>query len=238
MCLDEYFVALTRLCLDDTTRLSPHLSICINEINAATATEGKLLLSDCEELKELAISFNMQANISVIMNGSPLVKYTINSQRSHRQVVQDFGPHFNDAEEVKQRVDEMKSFCKTSSNKNDKKKWTVGMCRDMKLLNNYESSSVLCITELVPSAFISFVISMALKRGLQLKMVYRTCCPFSVLGVEEKMDGLLPDTDKRRSHRSLTSCILMLFTGNSAEYRLLGLVSKLKNVENVEKRHY
>lgn len=217
----------------------PTLSICINEFKAATADEGKLLLSDCEELKELAISFNnTQDNISVIMNGSPLLKYTINPQRSHRQVVQWFGPNYKDVTDLKNTLTELKSNNKVSKNKNDKQKWALGSCNcQLSLLNSYMSSAVLFISALVPSAFISFVISIALKKGLQLKMVYKTCCSVSQLGFpEDKGDFFFyTDNDKRKglvANRCMVSCILLLFNGKSAALRLLGLICKLTEILN------
>ena len=222
----------------DHSLYTPTLSICINEFNAATANEGKLLLSDCEELKELAISFNTQENISVIMNGSPLLKYTINPQRSHRQVVQWFGPRYKDASELKNMLTELKSASKVSNNKNDKKKWAVGSCQcRLSLLNSFFSSAVLFITALVPSAFISFVISIALKKGLKLKMVYKTCCSLSQLGLPEDKGDVFcySDNDKRKgavTNRCMVSCILLLFSGRSAALRLLGLICKLTEILN------
>ena len=218
--------------------MQPVLAIGIHAFKASAVEEGKLLLSDCEELKELAISFHDVDKVSVLQD--PILKYTINAKRSRRQVIQWFGPHYRDVEEIRAALTEHKSNL-ISANTVLKKKWTVDSeTSQLSLLTNYPSYSILLLSPVVPSSILSMVISFAAKRGLHLKSICKRTVPSNQLHamgfseIQAKSFGYsVDDVKKTAGHgRVLGSFTLLLFYGNSAVIRLLGLIEKLTYILN------
>lgn len=218
----------------------PVLCISINEFHSTTIEEGKLLLSDCEQLRDLAISFNSLNKISLLENSSTLLNYAINKTYSQQELVRWFGPHYSQAQ-FPEALETLKSNVKSVTNKNQKKKWTdASNFSQLSQLVHFPSYAVLLMSSIVPSAFISLVVSFADKKGLVLNAMSKHTAAFSQLRAFGLNDDQIArfrypkDNPKKEviNFQATGSFTAFLFYGNSALFRVLGLITKLTYILN------
>ncbi|XP_057301076.1 uncharacterized protein LOC130635679 isoform X2 [Hydractinia symbiolongicarpus] len=218
----------------------PVLCISINEFHSTTIEEGKLLLSDCEQLRDLAISFNSLNKISLLENSSTLLNYAINKTYSQQELVRWFGPHYSQTQ-FPEALETLKSNVKSVTNKTQKKKWTdASNFPQLSQLVHFPSYAVLLMSSIVPSAFISLIVSFADKKGLVLTAMSKHTAEFSQLRAFGLNDDQITrfrypkDNPKEEviNFQATGSFTAFLFYGNSALFRVLGLITKLTYILN------
>jgi len=221
---------------------NPILCIGINEVDAANVEEGKILLSDCEQLKKIAISFqNIDSEVISVTN-EPIIKYSLNKNRSFRKIVQWFGPNFQSIDHLKSFVTDCKPTSKITNTNGKNSKRTKPQAaitevniNSVPLITTSPTYGVLFVSVALRSTFLAFIISLAGKKGLQLKSFIRTSFlsnQLRSLGMSELQIDTLRHCQRLSQNNLLCGFNVLLFHGNSAIQRLHGLIDKLTFVMN------
>ena len=211
------------------------LAICIQDYRVSSSEQGHLLFnSRTPELKDLNISFQSAEDEPRPCN-KPLLRYTLNSNRAFKQVVQWFGPHFTDLQELKEHVEKLKTEMKNNTTNNNKKKKWGGADSPLKVAYacNFTNHAAVLVSSLVPSWFLPHVISSSKRKGITLQSISKNSVAVETLkavGIPESVVeyyGHSPSSWKKASRKSkeVGSYTYLVFKGNSCVPRLNALMN-------------
>uniref|UniRef100_A0A7M5U3L8 Uncharacterized protein n=1 Tax=Clytia hemisphaerica TaxID=252671 RepID=A0A7M5U3L8_9CNID len=215
------------------------LAICIQDYRVSSSEQGHLLFnSRTPELKDLTISFQ-SAEDEQRPSNKPLLRYTLNSNRAFKQVVQWFGPHFTDLQDLKEHVEKLKTDMKKNTTNNNKKKKWGGADNPLKIAYacNFTNHAVVLVSSLVPSWFLPHVISNSKRKGITLQSISKNSVTIETLqavGIPESVVeyyGHSPTSWKKASRKAkeVGSYTYLVFKGNSCVPRLNALMNNFVN---------
>jgi len=230
--------------------LNPHvvrsvLAICIQDNKVASSEQAHLLFSSTnEQLKDVTLSFQSAEDDRHTPLTTPLLRYTLNTSRAFRQVVQWFGPHFQDLQELKDFVADWKVEIKSSTANNKKKKWGVESQSKLDFLCNSPSHAVVLVSSIVPSWFLPHIVCNAKRKAISLESVSKNTVPIEILqalGIHDNAEYFahsLPTWKKTtRTNKGNGSYIFLVFKGNSAVVRLNSMMDNFTTYLNKGESH-
>lgn len=229
------------------------LAICIKNYKVTSSEQGHLLFNTkMPELKDLTISFRPEEDTTnqPLSASAPVLRYVLNKSRALKQIVQWFGPHFQDLAELKERVQQFKSEFHRNSNLQPfmaakKKKWGTAADGAWKVSYacTYSSQAVVLVSSLVPSWFIPHVVNCAKQKGMSLRCICKnTVCVEALegLGLTHSAEcyGFVP-TNRRKTTatkkwKETGSFFYLLFKGNSAALKLNSMMEHFTNNLNTQ----
>lgn len=211
-------------------------------MNAAKVNEGKSLLSEFFDTCDMSVKFN-ETSEKAHLNSKSTINYTVNSTRAQKEVSQWFGPHFYDLPELEILVKEHQTLLQQNSGLKNLKR-NIEICTlqtdtHCALVSHFTSFVFLLVSSHVPSSVVALIVSAGEKRGLYTRMLRRlsgNSTRLSSLGLSSSQAPLFGVTTNNEQDNVLSEeeavggFTLILFHGNSAALKLLGLSTKISAI--------
>ena len=213
------------------------MTVAIHEVDASTSEHGRLLLQANERLVGVETSFqNKEPPLYTLTRSTPTIEYSLNTNRSFRELVKFFGPHYTDMDDLKYVLDQFKMNMKNSTAKNSKRKWNDGLTSDsVSLVINSFSYCMLLVSSALRSTIFSLILSLAGKCNLQLRAFTRrkiSINQLTAIGVSEDQINGIQSCQRLRFINQGCYFSIFLFHGSNSVYKIQGLVNRLGTIIN------
>lgn len=217
--------------------VTPVLTVAIYEVDASTSEHGRLLLQKNERVAGVETSFqNKEPPLYTLTRSTPTIEYSLNTNRSFRELVKFFGSHFTDMDDLKYVLDQFKMNMKNSTAKNSRRKWNDGLTSDsISLVVNSFSYCMLLVSSALRSTIFSLILSLAGKCNLQLRAFTRreiSINQLTAIGLSEDQINGIQSCQRLRSVNQGCYFSIFLFHGSNSIYKMQGLVNRLVTIIN------